>query len=198
MQRKRQVDRLDLMQIHNLVDWRTHLATLRDWKTQGRIRYLGVTHYTAGAYREVEAVLLDVGANVDSNATNLVTGDGNGRKDVFVRDRLGNNLRVSATLAGGDVDGDSDFPVISGNGRFIALDMNHTGTEPRQVFVHQNARLLGDLNGDGNIGVADLLMLLANWCPDDQDPACGCLAYDLNGDGKVDDDDKDILIENWG
>ena len=39
-------DRLDLMQIHNLVDWRTHLPTLRAWKDEGRIRYLGVTHYT--------------------------------------------------------------------------------------------------------------------------------------------------------
>ncbi|WP_213957895.1 aldo/keto reductase [Variovorax sp. dw_954] len=48
---------MDLMQVHNLVDWRTHLATLRDWKAQGRVRYLGVTHYTASAYGEVEAVL---------------------------------------------------------------------------------------------------------------------------------------------
>ena len=50
-------DRIDLMQIHNLVDWRTHLATLRAWKDAGRIRYLGITHYTASAYAEVEAVL---------------------------------------------------------------------------------------------------------------------------------------------
>jgi diketogulonate reductase-like aldo/keto reductase len=50
-------DRIDLMQVHNLVDWRTHLATLREWKAQGRIRYLGVTHYTSSAYGELEAVL---------------------------------------------------------------------------------------------------------------------------------------------
>ena len=50
-------ERIDLMQIHNLVDWRTHLATLRRWKEQGRIRYLGISHYTASAYGEVEAVL---------------------------------------------------------------------------------------------------------------------------------------------
>src|SRR3954462_14669563 len=50
-------DRIDLMQIHNLVDWRTQLATLRDWKAQGRIRYLGVTHYTSSAYTELEAVM---------------------------------------------------------------------------------------------------------------------------------------------
>jgi aryl-alcohol dehydrogenase-like predicted oxidoreductase len=52
-----QTDRLDLMQVHNLVDWRTHLATLRDWKAQGSIRYLGVTHYAASAYGELEAVM---------------------------------------------------------------------------------------------------------------------------------------------
>src|SRR4051812_1013783 len=50
-------DRIDLMQVHNLVDWRTHLATLRGWKEQGRIRYLGVTHYTPSAYAELEAVM---------------------------------------------------------------------------------------------------------------------------------------------
>ena len=36
--------RLDLMQIHNLLDWRTHLRTLRDWQQAGRVRYVGVTH----------------------------------------------------------------------------------------------------------------------------------------------------------
>ncbi|HEY2559392.1 MAG TPA: aldo/keto reductase [Caldimonas sp.] len=50
-------DRLDLMQIHNLVDWRSHLATLRRWKEDGRIRYLGITHYTSSAYPEVESAL---------------------------------------------------------------------------------------------------------------------------------------------
>jgi diketogulonate reductase-like aldo/keto reductase len=49
--------RLDLMQIHNLVDWRTHLPTLRRWKAEGRLRYVGITHYTASAYADVEAVL---------------------------------------------------------------------------------------------------------------------------------------------
>ena len=55
--RRLRVERLDLMQIHNLVDWQTHLATLRDWKADGRVRYLGVTHYTAGAYDALEAVM---------------------------------------------------------------------------------------------------------------------------------------------
>ncbi len=51
------VDRIDLLQVHNLVDWRTQLATLRRLKEEGRIRYLGITHYTASGYRDVEAVL---------------------------------------------------------------------------------------------------------------------------------------------
>ena len=50
-------EKLDLMQIHNLVDWQTHLRTLRGWKAQGRVRYLGITHYTSSAFAEVEAVL---------------------------------------------------------------------------------------------------------------------------------------------
>lgn len=52
-----QTDTIDLFQIHNLVDWRTHLPTLRRLRDAGRIRYLGITHYTPSAYRDVEAVL---------------------------------------------------------------------------------------------------------------------------------------------
>lgn len=37
------VTRFDLMQIHNLKDWRTHIETLKDWKAEGKIRYIGVT-----------------------------------------------------------------------------------------------------------------------------------------------------------
>jgi aryl-alcohol dehydrogenase-like predicted oxidoreductase len=55
--RKLRVERLDLMQVHNLVDADTHLATLRDWKTSGRVRYAGVTHYHAGAHADLEKVL---------------------------------------------------------------------------------------------------------------------------------------------
>jgi len=51
------VEQLDLMQIHNLLDWRTHLATLREWKDRGVVRYVGVTHYKATAHAEIEAVL---------------------------------------------------------------------------------------------------------------------------------------------
>ena len=49
--------RIDLMQVHNLVDVHTHLATLREWKEQGRIRYVGITHHEAGAFGEMEELM---------------------------------------------------------------------------------------------------------------------------------------------
>ena len=50
-------DTIDLVQIHNLLDWQVHLATLHAWREEDRVRYLGISHYTASAYAEVEAVL---------------------------------------------------------------------------------------------------------------------------------------------
>lgn len=55
--RKLRARPIDLMQVHNLVDVQIHLATLRDWKKQGLVRYIGVTHYTAGSHAEVARVL---------------------------------------------------------------------------------------------------------------------------------------------
>jgi len=52
-----QTKRLDLLQVHNLVDARTHLPTLRSWKEQGRVRYIGITHYTSASYPEVAKLL---------------------------------------------------------------------------------------------------------------------------------------------
>ncbi len=46
--------RMDLMQVHNLLDVATHTNTLLDWKAKGRVRYLGITHYSSSAYAEVE------------------------------------------------------------------------------------------------------------------------------------------------
>jgi diketogulonate reductase-like aldo/keto reductase len=48
---------IDLMQIHNLVDWRTQLATMRDMKAKGELRYIGITHYTTGALPELARIL---------------------------------------------------------------------------------------------------------------------------------------------
>lgn len=49
--------RVELMQVHNLVDWRTHLRTLRAWKEAGRVRYIGVTHYQRSALDDLEAIV---------------------------------------------------------------------------------------------------------------------------------------------
>jgi aryl-alcohol dehydrogenase-like predicted oxidoreductase len=54
---KLKTKRIDLMQIHNLVDWRTQLATVRAWKAEGRIRYVGITHYRVDSHDELEAVM---------------------------------------------------------------------------------------------------------------------------------------------
>jgi diketogulonate reductase-like aldo/keto reductase len=51
------VDKMDLMQVHNLVDVATHTKTLADWKARGRVRYVGITHYTSSAYDEIERLL---------------------------------------------------------------------------------------------------------------------------------------------
>ena len=48
------VDMMDLMQVHNLVDVATHTETLKRWKAEGRVRHIGITHYTSSAYSEVE------------------------------------------------------------------------------------------------------------------------------------------------
>jgi diketogulonate reductase-like aldo/keto reductase len=48
------VERMDLMQVHNLADVATRTETLQEWKQKKRIRYIGITHYTSSAYAEVE------------------------------------------------------------------------------------------------------------------------------------------------
>ncbi len=49
--------RLDLLQIHNLLDWRAHVPTLRRLKDESKLRYAGVTHYTVSAHADIEQVL---------------------------------------------------------------------------------------------------------------------------------------------
>lgn len=55
--RRLRVERMDLMQVHNLADVGTHTKTLLDWKDKKRIRYIGITHYAASAYGEVERAM---------------------------------------------------------------------------------------------------------------------------------------------
>lgn len=55
--RKLRAGRIDLLQVHNLVDVKQHLETLREWKEQGRVGTIGITHYHSGAYDEIERLL---------------------------------------------------------------------------------------------------------------------------------------------
>jgi len=55
--RRFRTDHVELMQIHNMVDWRVHLPTLRAWKQEGRIKLIGITHYTESMHDELEVIL---------------------------------------------------------------------------------------------------------------------------------------------
>lgn len=55
--RKMRRKTIDLMQVHNLVDWQTHLNTLKDWKQQGKVRYAGITHYTTSSHAQLEQII---------------------------------------------------------------------------------------------------------------------------------------------
>ena len=55
--RELRVKRLELLQIHNLLDWQVHMPTLRALREQGKVKYLGVTHYRADAHADLERVL---------------------------------------------------------------------------------------------------------------------------------------------
>ena len=48
---------IDLMQIHNLLDWKTHIKTLYDWKEQGKINYIGISHFRSNAFSQIEKII---------------------------------------------------------------------------------------------------------------------------------------------
>lgn len=48
---------MDLVQIHNLVDWQTHLPYLRQLKAEGKLRYIGITHYQDSSHQSLAAVI---------------------------------------------------------------------------------------------------------------------------------------------
>ena len=48
---------IDLMQIHNLLDWKTHIKTLYEWKEQGKINYIGISHFRSNAFNQIEKII---------------------------------------------------------------------------------------------------------------------------------------------
>jgi diketogulonate reductase-like aldo/keto reductase len=53
------VERFDLMQIHNLLDWEVHLETLTEWKAEGRVRYIGITTSDGRRHGEMEEIMAE-------------------------------------------------------------------------------------------------------------------------------------------
>lgn len=54
-----QRSQMSLMQIHNLIDWKTHVKTLKDWKEKGKIQYWGITHYVDSSHASLEKIIRD-------------------------------------------------------------------------------------------------------------------------------------------
>lgn len=50
--------KMELMQVHNLLDWKTHLPVLMEWKEQAKLDYIGVTHYHSGGYNEMAKIMM--------------------------------------------------------------------------------------------------------------------------------------------
>ncbi|MEQ3796411.1 aldo/keto reductase [Flavobacteriaceae bacterium MJ-SS4] len=50
-------NQMDLLQIHNLLDWKVHVKTLKNWKEQSKIKYWGITHYTDASHSQLEKII---------------------------------------------------------------------------------------------------------------------------------------------
>jgi diketogulonate reductase-like aldo/keto reductase len=57
--RKMGTARMDLMQVHNLLDWQTHWKTMKRLREEKKVRYLGITHYQLSAFPQMERILRD-------------------------------------------------------------------------------------------------------------------------------------------
>jgi Tol biopolymer transport system component len=80
----------------------------------------------------------------DSEATNLVAGDANGHRDVFLRDvKAGTTIRLSVAAGGAEADGESTFPAMTPDGRYVAFESDATNL------------VSGDLNGVTDVFVLD-------------------------------------------
>jgi diketogulonate reductase-like aldo/keto reductase len=99
---KLQTKKIDLMQVHNLVDARTHLATLRGWKEQGRIRYFGITHYNSSAYPEVAKLLH--AEKVDFVQINYSLGEREAEREILpLAQGRGVAVLINRPFGGGDL-----------------------------------------------------------------------------------------------
>lgn len=93
---------IELMQVHNLLDVETHLRTLADWKREGRVRYVGVTHYTPSAYDAVAKII--AAHKVDFLQINYSVGEREAEQRLLplARER-GIAVIINRPFAGGDL-----------------------------------------------------------------------------------------------
>jgi aryl-alcohol dehydrogenase-like predicted oxidoreductase len=100
--RKLHTRRVDLMQVHNLVDVDAHLETLRRWKDEGRVRYIGVTHYTASGADAVARVIASHA--VDFVQINYSVGEREAERRLLpLAVERGAAVLVNRPFAGGDL-----------------------------------------------------------------------------------------------
>jgi diketogulonate reductase-like aldo/keto reductase len=102
--RKLQAQTVDLMQVHNLLDLEVHMPTLQAWKAEGRIRYLGVTHYTEGAYDALEAAMRRHPLDFIQINASVAERDSEARILPLARER-GMAVLINRPFAGGDLFG---------------------------------------------------------------------------------------------
>ena len=96
--------RIDLMQVHNLVDVQTQLATLREWKAKGQIRYFGITHYESGAFADVEKIMRSEKLDFVQINYSLMEREAEGRILPLAQER-GIAIIVNRPFGGGDLFG---------------------------------------------------------------------------------------------
>jgi diketogulonate reductase-like aldo/keto reductase len=73
--------KMDLMQVHNLVDWQTHIKTLRKWKDEGKVRYIGLTHYTDSSHATLASIIRNHPIDFVQVNYNLI--DWNAERELF-------------------------------------------------------------------------------------------------------------------
>jgi aryl-alcohol dehydrogenase-like predicted oxidoreductase len=100
--RKLRTERIDLMQVHNLLDTETHLSTMQALKAAGRLRYLGLTHYAESAYPALEAAMRRHRPDfIQINAS--VAERGAEARLLPLAQELGTAVLINRPFAGGDV-----------------------------------------------------------------------------------------------
>jgi diketogulonate reductase-like aldo/keto reductase len=96
------VDRFDLMQIHNMLDWEVHLETLQQWKAEGRIRYVGITTSHGRRHEELEKVLKKVPFDFVQFTYNIIDREVEQRLLPLAADR-GMAVIINRPFQGGDL-----------------------------------------------------------------------------------------------